>query len=135
MRPALVALFGVNASMILFGLVQERTGRPGEGRMLLLARLHRPGRGRPWFAIGIYLVSPGLAASPPAFVYGIFVSLFAFFNVFALNMWLQYRRIGPGETTCSASLSTSCSLAAKSRPRLAGLLPNPHELNPRGASR
>jgi hypothetical protein len=34
-------------------------------------------------------------AEPPAFVYGIIISLFLFFNVFALNMWLQYKRVGP----------------------------------------
>jgi hypothetical protein len=27
-------------------------------------------------------------------VYGIFFSLFVFFNIFALNMWLQYRQVG-----------------------------------------
>lgn len=32
---------------------------------------------------------------PPAFVYGIIVSIFIFFNSFALNQWLQYRQIGP----------------------------------------
>ena len=37
--------------------------------------------------------SPGSTAEPPAFVYAIFVSLFVFFNIFALNMWLQYRRV------------------------------------------
>ena len=45
----------------------------------------------PWLAIGIYLWSPGSAAEPPAFVYAIFVSLFVFFNIFAINMLLQYR--------------------------------------------
>jgi hypothetical protein len=30
----------------------------------------------------------------PGFVYGIFVSLFIFFNMFAINQWLQYKRIG-----------------------------------------
>ena len=48
----------------------------------------------PWAAIGFYLFAPGSAAQPPGFVYGIFFSLFAFFNVFALNMWLQYRQRG-----------------------------------------
>ena len=48
----------------------------------------------PWLAIGVYLWSPGSSAEPPAFVYAIFGSLFVFFNVFALNMWLQYRRVG-----------------------------------------
>ena len=111
---ALVALFGVNASMILFGLVQEHTERPGEGRMLPFW-LGCIAGAFPWFAIGIYLVSPGLAASPPAFVYGIFVSLFAFFNVFALNMWLQYRRIGPWRNYLfGESVYILLSLAAKS---------------------
>jgi hypothetical protein len=50
----------------------------------------------PWLAIAIYLLSPGSAssASPPGFVYGIFLSLFVFFNIFALNQWLQYRARG-----------------------------------------
>ncbi len=37
----------------------------------------------PWFAVAIYLAG---AADPPGFVYGIFASLFVFFNVFAVNM-------------------------------------------------
>jgi hypothetical protein len=50
----------------------------------------------PWLAIAIYLLSPGSAssASPPAFVHVIFLSLFVFFNIFALNQWLQYRARG-----------------------------------------
>jgi hypothetical protein len=45
----------------------------------------------PWVAVAIYLAG---AASPPGFVYGIFASLFVFFNVFAVNMLLQYKRVG-----------------------------------------
>ena len=30
----------------------------------------------------------------PDFVYGIVISLFLFFNSFAINMWLQYRKVG-----------------------------------------
>lgn len=89
---ALVALFGVNAGMIFFGSVQERYEEPGGslwpfwlGCVLGIV---------PWIAIGIYLVSPGTAANPPGFVYGIFISLFVFFNVFALIQWLQYRQVG-----------------------------------------
>ena len=48
----------------------------------------------PGIAIGWYLFSPGVEASPPAFVYAIFFSLFAFFNVFAIVMVLQYREVG-----------------------------------------
>jgi hypothetical protein len=36
----------------------------------------------------------GVAAEPPAFVYVIFSTLFIFFNRFALNMVLQYRKVG-----------------------------------------
>jgi hypothetical protein len=69
----------------------------------------------PWIAIGIYLISPGIEASPPGFVYGIFVSLFVFFNVFALNMWLQYRRIGPWRNYLfGESVYILLSLTAKS---------------------
>jgi hypothetical protein len=89
---ALIAIFAANAAMIFFGAVQERYERPGGslwpfwlGSLVGIA---------PWLAVGVYLWSPGSAAEPPAFVYGIFVSLFLFFNSFALNMWLQYRRVG-----------------------------------------
>ena len=92
---ALTALFGVNAAMILFGWLQEHYERPGGGGWLPFIFGCVAGV-VPWVAITIYLLSPGstAAASAPGFVYGIFVSLFVFFNVFALNQWLQYRAIG-----------------------------------------
>ena len=89
---ALIALFGVNASMIFFGVVQEKYERPG-GSLLPFWLGCGPAI-IPWIAIGIYLFTPGSAAQPPGFVYGIFFSLFVFFNIFALNMWLQYRQLG-----------------------------------------
>ena len=49
----------------------------------------------PWIAIGIYLVTPGSDSNPPGFVYGIFISLFIFFNTFAITQFVQYREIGP----------------------------------------
>lgn len=89
---ALIGIFAANAAMIFFGAVQERYESPGGsmwpfylGCIVGIA---------PWLAVGVYLWSPGSAAEPPAFVYAIFVSLFVFFNIFAINMWLQYRRIG-----------------------------------------
>ena len=50
----------------------------------------------PWLAILIYVISPGAPGelSPPAFVYGIIISLFIFFNIFALVQWLQYKKVG-----------------------------------------
>jgi hypothetical protein len=92
---ALLGLFGVNAAMILFGWLQERYEEPGGGGWLPFVFGCIAGI-VPWLAIGVYLLSPGStsSASPPGFVYGIFVSLFVFFNVFALNQWLQYRARG-----------------------------------------
>ncbi|HLN79197.1 MAG TPA: heliorhodopsin HeR [Nocardioidaceae bacterium] len=92
---ALVALFGVNAAMILFGWLQEKYEEPRSHGWLPFIFGCIAGV-VPWLAIAIYLVSPGSASSaePPGFVYGIFVSLFIFFNVFALNQWLQYRGRG-----------------------------------------
>jgi hypothetical protein len=91
---ALVALAGVNASMIVFGLLQEHYEEPGRAHWLPFVFGCVAGI-VPWIGIGIYLWSPGSSAEPPAFVYAIFVSLFVFFNSFALNMILQYRRVGP----------------------------------------
>jgi hypothetical protein len=111
---ALIALFGVNASMILFGWLMERYEQPGRPNWLsywfgVLAGAV------PWVAIGIYLWAPGVSAEPPAFVYGIFVSLFVFFNSFALNMVLQYRQIGPWRNYAfGESVYVLLSLTAKS---------------------
>jgi hypothetical protein len=91
---ALLGIFAANAAMILFGLIMERYEEPGKPSWLPFNLGVAFGL-VPWVAIGIYLWSPTVEASPPAFVYAIFLSIFAFFNVFGANMWLQYRRIGP----------------------------------------
>jgi len=92
---AIIALFGVNASMILFGWLQEKYESPGNGGWLpfifgCIAGIV------PWLAITIYVLSIGGPAgtSAPAFVYGIVISLFLLFNVFALVQWLQYKKVG-----------------------------------------
>ena len=61
---ALVALFGVNASMILFGLLQEHYERPGRPGWLPFVFGCIAGA-VPWIAIGIYLWAPGSSAEPP----------------------------------------------------------------------
>jgi hypothetical protein len=89
---ALLALFALNASMILFGWLMETQNRPGPGAdwspfvFGCLAGIV------PWAAIAVYLVGAG--GDVPGFVYGIFVSIFVFFNCFAINQWLQYRAAG-----------------------------------------
>lgn len=93
---ALIAIFGVNASMILFGLLVEKYETPGTPNMLSFWFGCFAGI-LPWIVVAIYVIAPGAAvqSSPPAFVYGIIFSLFLFFNIFAVNMWLQYKKIGP----------------------------------------
>jgi hypothetical protein len=92
---AIIALFGVNASMILFGWLQEKYENPGNGGWLpfifgCIAGIV------PWVAITIYVLSVGGPAdtTAPAFVYGIVISLFVLFNSFALVQWLQYKKVG-----------------------------------------
>jgi len=91
---ALIGIFGVNASMILFGWLQEKYEQPGGGMLPFVfgcvAGIV------PWIAILVYVLSPGSTsgAAPPAFVYGIIVSLFLFFNSFALIQYLQYKKVG-----------------------------------------
>ena len=91
---ALLAIFGINACMILFGLLQEKYEKPGSPNWLPFWFGSFAGI-IPWIAIAIYVWAPGLNTSPPGFVYGIIASLFVFFNCFAINMILQYKKVGP----------------------------------------
>jgi hypothetical protein len=91
---ALLAIFGINACMILFGALQEKYEKPGNSHFLPFWFGSFAGI-IPWIAIRIYVIAPGLKVSPPGFVYGIIASLFVFFNCFAVNMILQYKKVGP----------------------------------------
>lgn len=92
---ALAGLFAVNASMILFGWLQERYTTPGDGDLLPFIFGSMVGI-VPWLIIAINLAGPGNTsdATVPGFVWGIIVSLFVFFNGFAVVQWLQYRAKG-----------------------------------------
>jgi len=91
---ALIAIFGVNASMILFGLLMEKYETPGKPSWLSFWFGSFAGI-IPWIVVAIYVLTPGVdGPAPPGFVYGIVISLFLFFNVFAINMWLQYHKVG-----------------------------------------
>ncbi len=90
---ALMAIFGVNACMILFGALQEKYEKPGKAGWLPFWMGSFAGI-IPWIAIAVYVAAPGISVSPPGFVYGIIVSLFVFFNCFAINMVLQYKQVG-----------------------------------------
>jgi len=52
-------------------------------------------KGGSWLIILLrQLASPGSPDNPPSFAYWIFFSIFIFFNIFALNQYLQYKKIG-----------------------------------------
>jgi hypothetical protein len=92
---ALLAIFGVNVSMILFGWLQEKYTTPGDGQWLpfifgCIAGIV------PWLIVVMQLISPKgpVGANAPGFVYGIVLSLFVFFNCFALVQYKQYQGKG-----------------------------------------
>jgi hypothetical protein len=92
---ALFSIFAANAAMIMFGALQEKYETPGNGKFLPFIFGSMVGV-VPWVVILIYFIAPGSNSetAPPAFVYGIIISLFLFFNTFAVNQVLQYRQIG-----------------------------------------
>ena len=111
---ALIAIFVVNASMILFGSLMEHYEDPGKPNWMPFIFGCIAGIA-PWLGIAIYMWSPGTTANPPAFVYAIFVSLFIFFNSFALNQVLQYKKVGPWRNYLfGESVYILLSLVAKS---------------------
>jgi hypothetical protein len=96
---ALIALFGINACMNLFGLIMElhnQTTKSTDWSSFLYGCFAGI---VPWIVIVVYFVKSVTSASPnqgpPGFVYGIIASLFVFFNIFAVNMYLQYKKVGP----------------------------------------
>ncbi len=92
---AIIAIFGVNASMILFGWLQEKYEQPGNGGWLPFIFGCITGI-VPWVALVFYVFSIGGAGNTkaPAFVYGILFSLFILFNTFAVVQFLQYKKVG-----------------------------------------
>jgi hypothetical protein len=98
--PALVAIAGSNVAMNLFGWSMEAAN---EGRERVDWKHYIFGCIAgiiPWIAIfsilWAYSAQEGLAAEAqiPGFVYVIIASLFVAFNIFAITMVLQYRKIG-----------------------------------------
>jgi hypothetical protein len=50
----------------------------------------------PWLVVAFYMwLGAHEGSAAPVFVYWIFVSIFVFFSCFAINMVLQYKKIGP----------------------------------------
>ncbi len=90
---ALVALFGLNATMIWFGALQERYIRPGRDNSRLPFWLGTLAGLVPWTVIGVYLLQD--PAATPTFVVVLYVVELLFFWSFGLTQWLQFRQVGP----------------------------------------
>jgi len=90
---SLVLIFALNAMMMLFGLIMELHNQTTEKTNWTSFWFGVIAGAVPWVAIAIYLIGAG--SGVPSFVYWIYVSIFLFFNSFAINMVLQYKKVGP----------------------------------------
>lgn len=93
---SLLLIFFLNMMMILFGWVMElhnQTTKKVNWTSFIFGSL---AGAVTWVAVAIYLAGAGNEfGSVPTFVYWIFFSIFIFFNLFAINMYLQYKKVGP----------------------------------------
>jgi len=93
----MIALFGVNAAMNLFGIVMETVNQYTK-KTDWSAFIYGCFAGIiPWIVVVMYFLGAVNSgdAKPPAFVYAIIPTILVFFNIFAINMWLQYKKVGP----------------------------------------
>jgi len=93
---SMILMFGINAMMNFSGIMMERHNQTTE-KTDWHAFVYGSIAGIiPWIVIVIYFLS-ALSSSdtkPPAFVYAIIPTIFVFFNSFAINMVLQYKKVG-----------------------------------------
>jgi hypothetical protein len=90
----LIAIFVLNASMNLFGLLMERINqytKKTDWYAFIFGSIAGFG---PWIIIIMYAFGNSNLDKVPWFVYAVFASYFIFFNLFPINMILQYLKIG-----------------------------------------
>lgn len=93
---SLLMIFGFVAVMNLLGLVMEIHNQTTEKTNWISYWLGCLAGIIPWIVIAFYFwLSAEKGSAAPTFVYWIFVSIFIFFSCFAVNMVLQYKKIGP----------------------------------------
>ena len=93
---SLVMIFGLTAIMNLTGLAMEIYNQGREKTSWLAFHIGSLAGILPWVVIGIYFWAGNKygAGDIPTFVYYIYASIFLFFNCFAINMILQYKKVG-----------------------------------------
>jgi hypothetical protein len=94
--PSLIMLFALNACMILFGLLMEVHNQTTQKTNWVSFFFGCFAGIVPWIVITMYFLGAAKASSGiiPDFVYAILISLFVSFNIFAVNMVLQYKKVG-----------------------------------------
>ena len=93
----MIAIFGVNVAMILFGWSMEIANEGRERPQWLHYIFGCIAGVVPWLVIFVTILISATepnSAPIPTFVIAIFVTLFIGFNVFAINQVLQYRKVG-----------------------------------------
>lgn len=91
---ALITIFLLNASMNLFGLLMEKQNQ-GSEKISWLPFIYGSVAGLgPWIVIILYGFGNANPADVPWFVYAIVATYFIFFNLFPINMVLQYKKVG-----------------------------------------
>lgn len=92
----LISVFALTAVMNMTGLIMEVVNQGAKKPSWLSFNVGTFAGVVPWLVIAFYFWASSNYgdAQPPTFVYWIFVSIFVFFSSFALNMWLQYNKIG-----------------------------------------
>jgi len=93
---SIILIFFLNATMNLFGIMMEYHNQYTEKTNWLSFVYGSVAGIIPWVVIMIYFLSAinSSGAKPPAFVYAIIPTIFVFFNSFAINMILQYKKVG-----------------------------------------
>jgi hypothetical protein len=91
----LILMFSINAIMIMCGLIMEVHNQTTKKTNWISFIVGCFAGAMPWVVVALYLFgSVEGEFGPPDFVYWIFFSIFLFFNSFALNMYLQYKKVG-----------------------------------------
>ncbi len=114
---SLIMIFALVAGMNLMGLVMELWNQTTKKTNWVSFWIGCGLGIIPWVVFLIYVLGAENygAGSVPTFVYWIYVSIFVFFNSFAVNMWLQYKKTGKwGDYLYGERTYIILSLVAKS---------------------
>jgi hypothetical protein len=112
---SLILIFFLNAMMILFGWMMELHNQTTLKTNWTAFYFGCIAGAVPWVIIFLYFISAAAGGNVPGFVYGIMISLFILFNIFAVNMVLQYKKVGPWKDYLFAERAyVMLSLIAKS---------------------